>query len=77
MVTYGPVDGVRRDRRTSPATRSCGTFEAMKRFPEKVPALWAAITGGERDPDTPISVVGASRLGGEAVAAGRGRSCSC
>jgi membrane-associated protease RseP (regulator of RpoE activity) len=43
------------------------TFEAMKKFPEKVPKLWTAINGGERDRETPISVVGASRLGGEAV----------
>jgi membrane-associated protease RseP (regulator of RpoE activity) len=47
-----------------------GTFEAFKKIPEKVPALWRSITGSERDPDTPISVVGASRLGGEAIEAG-------
>ena len=46
------------------------TFAAMKRIPEKVPALWNSLTGSERDPDTPISVVGASRLGGEAIANG-------
>ncbi|RKR90779.1 RIP metalloprotease RseP [Micromonospora pisi] len=45
-----------------------GTVQALQRIPEKIPALWTAITGGERDADTPISVVGASRLGGEAVA---------
>jgi membrane-associated protease RseP (regulator of RpoE activity) len=27
--------------------------------------LWNAITGGERDPESPVSVVGASRIGGE------------
>ena len=43
------------------------TVESIKRFPEKVPRLWAALNGDERDADTPISVVGASRLGGEAV----------
>jgi membrane-associated protease RseP (regulator of RpoE activity) len=42
-----------------------GTFESLKKFPEKVPKLWAALTGAERDPETPISVVGASRIGGE------------
>ncbi|GAA0800930.1 M50 family metallopeptidase [Spirilliplanes yamanashiensis] len=47
-----------------------GTFESLKKIPEKVPALWNSITGSERDPETPISVVGASRLGGEAIAAG-------
>jgi membrane-associated protease RseP (regulator of RpoE activity) len=42
-----------------------GTFESLKKFPEKVPKLWSALTGAERDPETPISVVGASRIGGE------------
>ncbi len=44
-----------------------GTFSAIGRVPERVPALWHSITGGQRDPDTPISVVGASRIGGEAL----------
>jgi membrane-associated protease RseP (regulator of RpoE activity) len=42
-----------------------GTFDALKKFPEKLPKLWTALTGGERDPETPVSVVGASRIGGE------------
>ncbi|MGE5829177.1 MAG: M50 family metallopeptidase [Micromonosporaceae bacterium] len=42
-----------------------GTVTALKQFPQKVPKLWAALTGSERDPETPISVVGASRIGGE------------
>jgi membrane-associated protease RseP (regulator of RpoE activity) len=42
-----------------------GTVNAMKKFPEKVPKLWAALTGDQRDPETPISVVGATRIGGE------------
>ncbi|MBU2662215.1 site-2 protease family protein [Actinoplanes bogorensis] len=69
MIEYGPVEAVG-------ATGSYGwflverTFEAMKRIPDKVPALWHSITGSERDPETPISVVGASRLGGEAIANG-------
>ncbi|HET6481260.1 MAG TPA: site-2 protease family protein [Actinoplanes sp.] len=56
-----------------PATADFGgflfknTFEALKRIPDKIPALWHSITGSERDPDTPISVIGASRLGGEAI----------
>jgi membrane-associated protease RseP (regulator of RpoE activity) len=59
-----------------PATGSFGwlivenSFESMKKIPEKVPALWNSITGSERDPNTPISVVGASRLGGEAIEKG-------
>ncbi|MEU8241661.1 site-2 protease family protein [Actinoplanes missouriensis] len=46
------------------------SFRAMARIPEKIPALWNSITGDERDPDTPISVIGASRIGGEAIEKG-------
>ncbi|MDM4723077.1 site-2 protease family protein [Micromonospora sp. WMMA1363] len=65
-VEYGPVAafGATAD---FTGTMAVNTFEALQRIPQKVPALWSAITGGERDMDTPISVVGASRLGGEAV----------
>ncbi|SDY53498.1 RIP metalloprotease RseP [Micromonospora pattaloongensis] len=65
-VTYGPVDAIGATARYT-GDMAVGTYHAMKRIPEKVPALWAAITGAERDVDTPISVVGASRLGGEAL----------
>ncbi|MEH1164270.1 M50 family metallopeptidase [Micromonospora sp. CPCC 205539] len=41
------------------------TLHSLQRVPEKIPALWAAVTGGERDPETPISMLGASRIGGE------------
>ena len=41
--------------------------KALVKIPTKIGALASSITGGERDPETPISVVGASRLGGEAV----------
>lgn len=66
MLTYGPIDAV---GATADYTgdMAVATVQAMARIPEKVPALWDAITGAERDMDTPISVVGASRLGGEAV----------
>ena len=43
------------------------TGSALKRFPSRIPALIDSIKGDERDPNTPISVVGASRIGGEAV----------
>ncbi|MGH3519021.1 MAG: M50 family metallopeptidase [Haloechinothrix sp.] len=46
------------------------TWHALLRFPEKIPLVVDAIFGAERDQDTPVSVVGASRLGGEAVEAG-------
>lgn len=41
--------------------------KAIVKIPTKVGALVHSITGGERDPETPISVVGASRIGGETV----------
>lgn len=66
FVTYGPIDAFGATAHYT-GNLAMGTLQAMKRIPEKVPALWTAITGGERDMDTPISVVGASRLGGEAV----------
>jgi membrane-associated protease RseP (regulator of RpoE activity) len=46
------------------------TWNKLIEFPQRVPALVSAIFGGERDPNTPVSVVGASRIGGEAVQAG-------
>ncbi|GAA2622884.1 M50 family metallopeptidase [Paractinoplanes durhamensis] len=66
MIKYNAASAV-------PATFEYGwflvenTFKALGRIPQKVPALWHSLTGSERDPDTPISVVGASRLGGEAI----------
>ncbi|SBT37796.1 M50 family metallopeptidase [Micromonospora narathiwatensis] len=66
LVQYGPgaAFGATADFTGNMAVQ---TAHAMQRIPQKVPALWTAVTGGERDMDTPISVVGASRLGGEAV----------
>jgi membrane-associated protease RseP (regulator of RpoE activity) len=69
MVTYGPVDALGASAVQSKQA-VVSTFAAMKKFPQKLPKLWTALNGGERDPETPISVVGASRLGGEAVQAG-------
>jgi membrane-associated protease RseP (regulator of RpoE activity) len=65
-IKYNVASGV-------PATFNYGwfivenTFKSLGKIPEKVPALFHSLTGSERDPDTPISVVGASRLGGEAI----------
>ncbi|MCB0923151.1 MAG: site-2 protease family protein [Mycobacterium sp.] len=41
--------------------------KALAAIPTKVGALVHAIGGGERDPETPISVVGASIIGGDTV----------
>jgi membrane-associated protease RseP (regulator of RpoE activity) len=42
-----------------------GTVQAMGRFPEKLVGVAKSIVGGEREADSPISVVGASRVAGE------------
>lgn len=65
-VTVGPVQAV------PMAGEYIGTMfvnivQALPKIPQKIPALWHSLTGAERDPETPISVVGASRLGGEIV----------
>jgi membrane-associated protease RseP (regulator of RpoE activity) len=41
--------------------------KSLAKIPTKVGALVDAIGGGERDPETPISVVGASIIGGDTV----------
>jgi membrane-associated protease RseP (regulator of RpoE activity) len=65
-VTYGPIDGLGQSGKyTGQIFGAMGS--AIGRIPQKVPALWDALSGKPRDPNTPISVVGASRLGGETV----------
>ena len=44
-----------------------GSGKSLVAIPTKVGALVHAIGGGERDPETPISVVGASIIGGDTV----------
>jgi len=44
--------------------------KSLAKIPTKVGALVDAIGGAERDPETPISVVGASIIGGDTVDAG-------
>ncbi|MFB8777785.1 M50 family metallopeptidase [Streptomyces broussonetiae] len=40
--------------------------DALAALPGKIPALWnAAFDGAEREPDSPMGVVGAARVGGE------------
>lgn len=46
------------------------TGKALASLPSKVAGLWEAVTGGERAIDTPVSVVGASVLGGQAAERG-------
>ncbi|WP_280472494.1 M50 family metallopeptidase [Nocardia cyriacigeorgica] len=46
------------------------TFQSLAQMPAKVADLWTAVTGGERDPETPVSVYGASKIGGETAERG-------
>jgi membrane-associated protease RseP (regulator of RpoE activity) len=50
-------------------TMFVNTWEGLQQFPQKVPLLLDRIAGEDR-PDTPVSVVGASVLGGDAVGFG-------
>lgn len=47
------------------------TFKALISLPSKVSGLWAAVTGGERATDSPVSVYGASVMGGQTVQHGQ------
>ncbi|WP_305789660.1 M50 family metallopeptidase [Symbioplanes lichenis] len=66
FVTYGPGAAVGATLAYT-GDLTTGSLQQLARFPERVPAVVSAIGGGERDPDTPVSMVGASRLGGEAA----------
>lgn len=63
-TVHGPAAGVGLAADQT-ATMFRGTVEALSRLPERIPQLWEAVFGGERHPETPMSVVGASRIGGE------------
>ncbi len=68
-VTYGPVEGIGAAGSTAGRIFT-GTFAAIGQFPAKIPKLIDSLGGGQRDQNTPMSVVGASRLGGEVVSHG-------
>jgi membrane-associated protease RseP (regulator of RpoE activity) len=64
MVTYGPIDGI---GQTTKATGAIfvGIFQSLGQIPSKIPNLVTSLAGGERDENTPVSIVGASRVGGQ------------
>lgn len=66
--TYGPLEAV---GQTADLTGLLfrATGDAIVALPAKLPRLWDAVTGGDRDPTGPVSVVGVSRAGGQAVEA--------
>ncbi|MGI8696838.1 MAG: M50 family metallopeptidase, partial [Mycobacteriales bacterium] len=69
MLRRGPVAAV-------PATGQfigsllSATFSSLGQLPDKIPGVLGAVEGHKRDPNGPVSVVGVSRAGGQAVAAG-------
>ena len=68
-VTYGPVRGI-----SHAGSYYGGMFgqigTSLKSLPGKVPGLWSALSGKPRDPNGPISVVGASEIGGQSLKLG-------
>lgn len=69
MTTYGPLDGLGGATEFT-GDMFVGVWNGLLAFPEKIPKVIEAIGGGERDPETPVSVVGASIIGGDAVERG-------
>ena len=63
-MTVGAVAGVTSTVRYS-KTLINQTFSSLAEMPSKIPNLFAALVGADRDPETPVSVIGASRIGGE------------
>lgn len=66
MRSYGPMDGIGATVRFSGSMLSA-TLQGLASFPGKIPGVVASIFGAERDQEGPMSVVGASRVGGELV----------
>lgn len=65
--TYGPIESLNKSAFFTGQFFK-GTFTAIANFPQKIPPLIDALNPStQRDPTGPISVVGASRLGGEAL----------
>lgn len=66
MRSYGSLDGIGATVRFSGSMLSA-TLQGLASFPGKIPGVVASIFGAERDQEGPMSVVGASRVGGELV----------
>ncbi|MPZ86180.1 MAG: zinc metalloprotease [Actinophytocola sp.] len=69
MNTYGALDAFG-GAASFTGDMFVGVWNGLLAFPEKIPKVIEAIGGGERDPETPVSVVGASIIGGDAVERG-------
>ena len=69
LVRVGPAEGLVLSGKSMGQVVAL-TFESLGQIPAKIPNLIASIAGGHRDVNTPVSVVGASRIGGELVSVG-------
>jgi membrane-associated protease RseP (regulator of RpoE activity) len=67
-VHFGPVAAVGQTVSFT-GTMFANTWQGLLQFPQRIPALFDRIAGENR-PDSPVSVVGASVLGGDAVGFG-------
>lgn len=68
-VAYGPIDGF--GEAVGYTGQTFGAiWSSIGNLPGKVPGLFRALAGEPRDPEGPISVVGASELGGQTVSIG-------
>ena len=63
---FGPLEAVPATARLSGEMLKA-SVQGLIAFPGKIPGVVSSIFGGERDVEGPISVVGASRTGGELV----------
>ncbi|MFI6028870.1 M50 family metallopeptidase [Amycolatopsis magusensis] len=66
VLQYGPIAAIG-GAATFTGDMFVQTWQRIVEFPQRIPAVVESIFGAERDPETPMSVVGASRIGGEAV----------
>ncbi len=66
IKTYNPVSAVPATLQYS-ANLLQATVEGIAAFPAKIPGVVASIFGAERDEESPMSVVGVSRVGGDLV----------
>lgn len=64
--SFGPVEAVPASLALTGQTLQA-TVDGVVQLPAKIPGVAAAIFGAERDDESPMSVVGASRIGGELV----------
>ncbi len=68
-VSYGAAGGFGQAVSMTGRT-AVGIGSAIAHLPSKVPGLFKALSGQPRDPNGPISVVGASEIGGQTAALG-------